>query len=114
MDARVRKHWKELTKSAIKVHDVLQEMYWYNPGARPVICELTVDFDERDVLETLDNEADKLLLTHIQVEFPKLCRFSSWKYLKLTDITPGLLDYLSYCIKTGEFQGKCKMCEKRE
>ena len=68
MDARICEHRNELTKSAVKVHDVLQEMYWYNPGARPVICELTVDFDERDVLETLDNEPDNLLLSHIQAD----------------------------------------------
>lgn len=114
MDARIYKHWNELTESAKKLHDVLQEMYWYNPGARPVICELTVDFDERDVLEAVDNESQKLLLSHMQSEFPVLHRFNSWKYLKLTDITLELLDHLSYCMKKGEFQGKCKVCERWE
>lgn len=111
MEDKVRQHWKELSETATKVHDVLREMSWYTPGARPVICELTVDFDERELLETLDNQPEKHLLAHMQSEFPELCRFTSWKYLKLNDINSKLLGRLSYLTEHPEFEGKCKVCE---
>jgi hypothetical protein len=111
MEEKVRQHWEELSETALKVRDVLRETNWYNPGASPVICELTVDFDERDLLETLDNQPEKYLLAHIQSEFPELRRFTSWKYLKMSDITTKLLDHLSFRIEKRKFAGKCKICE---
>lgn len=109
-EAKLREHWNDLAETAGEVLAVLRELSRYMPRASPVVVEFSVAFDERDFLDGLDNDRARQLLSHLQSRFPELRRLTRWTGLKLSDITPGLLEYIALQIERRQFDGACPVC----
>jgi len=112
MPARVLRHRQELLETAREALVALRELSRYVPRASPVVVEFSVDFDEREFLEGLNNPRALDLLVHLKTAFPELAGVRRWTNLRVEQVTLHLLDGLEACVREGRFPGVCDVCRE--
>ena len=63
-------------------------------------------------LEIIDEEKAADLFYHLKEEFLELKDIEGWKYLKVNEITPNLVNRLELKAHEGKFIGRCPHCPK--
>jgi hypothetical protein len=75
------------------------------------IGEIVVSGEEMSQIEKFDDYLAECLLSHVQVQLPRLNVLKHWGDLKIREIKGDLLDNLSAIAGGKKIEGKCKICE---
>jgi len=105
------KHCAELSETAKNLSVKLRHIHRYYPPTNEEIGELAVNYDDKELLEELDDPPARYLLSHIQADLPLLKNLKTWAYLKTKDISEDLLSALSMISRHERVRGKCEICK---
>ena len=79
--------------------------------AQWMVDDISLNQEDQERIEAIDQFIAKRLLTHLQAEIPELSHLNIWGQLKVRDITHELLDKLSTKAYRRAFQGTCDICQ---
>lgn len=111
LNEELKKHKARLASIAEELADSLKPYWPYIWLTDQTIAENAVENDDRTLVSVLKSLDAAWLFDHMKEELHILKNISSWKELKVKDITDDLLHTLSLRAARQEFPGKCEVCK---